>query len=43
MAGDRVTIEPIEVVDNAGMYAVRCRYDGDYDATSLLNPLIMTN
>ncbi|WAJ44127.1 nuclear transport factor 2 family protein [Mycobacterium sp. Aquia_216] len=41
--GDRVTIEPVEVVDNAGMWCVRCRYDGDYDKTGLPDPLVMTN
>lgn len=41
--GDHVTIVPIEVVDNAGMWCVRCRYDGDYDKTGLPDPLIMTN
>lgn len=41
--GDRVTLEPIEVVDNAGMWCVRCRYDGDYDKTGLPDPLVMTN
>lgn len=41
--GDHVTVEPVEVVDNAGMWCVRCRYDGDYDKTGLPDPLIMTN
>jgi hypothetical protein len=41
--GDRVTLEPVEVVDNAGMWCVRCRYEGDYDKTGLPDPLIMTN
>jgi hypothetical protein len=41
--GDRVTMEPVEVVDNAGMLCVRCRYDGDYDKAGLPDPLIMTN
>jgi hypothetical protein len=41
--GDHVTVEPLEVVDNAGMCCVRCRYDGDYDKTGLPDPLIMTN
>jgi len=31
IVGDHVTLEPVEVVENAGMYAVRCRFDGDYD------------
>jgi hypothetical protein len=41
--GDHVTVEPVEVVENAGMWCVRCRYDGDYDKTGLPDPLIMTN
>jgi hypothetical protein len=41
--GDRVTVEPVEFVDNAGMWCVRCRFDGDYDKTGLPDPLIMTN
>jgi ketosteroid isomerase-like protein len=43
MVGDHVTLEPIEVADNDGLYAVRCTFDGDYDKTNLPNPLIMTN
>lgn len=43
MVGDHVTLEPVEVVNNAGMYAVRCKFDGDYDKTGLPDPLIMTN
>jgi hypothetical protein len=43
MVGDRVTIEAVEVVDNDGLYAVRCKFDGDYDKTNLPEPLIMTN
>jgi hypothetical protein len=43
MVGDHVTLEPIEVMDNDGLYAVRCKFDGDYDKTNLPNPLIMTN
>ena len=41
--GDHVTVELVEVVDNAGMWCVRCRYDGDYDKAGLPDPLIMTN
>jgi SnoaL-like domain len=41
--GDHVTMEPVEIVENAGMWCVRCRYDGDYDKTGLPHPLIMTN
>ena len=43
LAGDHVTLEPIEAVDNAGMWCVRSRYEGDYDKTGLPDPLIMTN
>jgi hypothetical protein len=43
MIGDHVTLDPVDVVDNAGLYAVRCQFDGDYDKTNLPNPLIMTN
>jgi hypothetical protein len=43
MVGDHVTLDPVEVADNDGLYAVRCRFDGDYDKTNLPDPLIMTN
>jgi hypothetical protein len=43
MVGDHVTMQPVEVVANAGMSAVRCRFDGDYDKTNLPDPLIMTS
>jgi SnoaL-like domain len=43
LVGDRVTMDPVEAVDNAGMWCVRCRYEGDYDKTGLPDPLIMTN
>lgn len=43
MTGDHVTLEAVEVVDNAGIRCVRCRFDGDYDKTGLPDPLIMTN
>jgi hypothetical protein len=43
LAGDHVTMEPVEAVDNAGMWCVRSRYEGDYDKTGLPDPLIMTN
>src|ERR1700721_2133960 len=43
LVGDRVTVQPVEAVDNAGMWCVRCRYDGDYDKTGLPDPLTMTN
>jgi len=43
MVGDHVTLDVVEVVDNDGMWCVRCKYDGDYDKTGLPDPLIMTN
>ena len=43
LVGDRVTVEPVEVVEHAGMTVVHGRYDGDYDKTDLPDPLIMTN
>jgi hypothetical protein len=43
LAGDHVTMEAVEAIDNAGMWCVRCRYEGDYDKTGLPDPLIMTN
>jgi hypothetical protein len=43
LVGDRVTMEPVEAIDNAGMWCVRCRYEGDYDKTGLPDPLILTN
>jgi hypothetical protein len=43
LAGDHVTMEPLETIENAGMWCVRCRYEGDYDKTGLPDPLIMTN
>src|SRR5882762_8524830 len=43
LVGDRVTVHPVAAVDNAGMWCVRCRYEGDYDKTGLPDPLILTN
>ena len=43
LVGDRVTVEPVDVVENAGMWCLRCRYEGDYDKTGLPDPLILTN
>jgi hypothetical protein len=43
MVGDHVTLEPVEVMDNDGFYALQCKYDGTYDKTNLPDPLIMTN
>jgi SnoaL-like domain len=43
IVGDRVTIEPIEIVEHHGQTIVRGRYDGDYDKTNLPDELILTN
>lgn len=43
LVGDRVTIEPTEVISHHGDTYVRGRYDGHYDKTGLPEPLIMTN
>jgi limonene-1,2-epoxide hydrolase len=43
MVGDRVTMEPIEVVDHHGDTIVRSRYDGTYDKTNLPDELIMSD
>jgi hypothetical protein len=43
IVGDRVTLEPLGVADNDGLFAVRCAYDGDYDKANLPDPLILTN
>ena len=43
MAGDSVTIEPVEVIDHYGDTIVRGRYDGTYDKSNLPDELIMSN
>jgi hypothetical protein len=43
MVGDRVTMEPLEVVDHYGETIVRSRYDGTYDKTNLPGELIMSD
>lgn len=43
LTGVHVTMEPLEAVENAGMWCVRCRYEGEYDKTGLPDPLILTN
>lgn len=43
MIGDRVTMEPIEVVEHYGQTIVRSRYDGTYDKTDLPAELIMSD
>jgi hypothetical protein len=41
--GDRVTVEPVEVVEHHGTILVRGRVDGDYDKTGLPDPLILSH
>ena len=43
LAGDRVTMEVVDVAGHYGDTIVRARYDGDYDKTSLPGELIMTS
>lgn len=43
MIGDRVTMEPVEVVEHYGQIIVRSRYDGTYDKTSLPVELVMSD
>jgi hypothetical protein len=43
MVGDRVTMEPLEVIHHYGETIVRSRYDGTYDKTSLPAELIMSD
>jgi hypothetical protein len=43
MAGDQVTMEPLEVVDHYGETIVRSRYDGTYDKTNLPAELVMSD
>jgi limonene-1,2-epoxide hydrolase len=43
MVGDRVTVQPIEVIDHYGRTIVRNRYDGTYDKTNLPDELIMSD
>ena len=43
IVGDKVTMEPVEVLDHHGDTIVRARYDGNYDKTNLPDELILTN
>ena len=43
MVGDRVTVEPIELIDHHGLTILRGRYDGEYDKTNLPDELILTS
>lgn len=43
IVGDRVTVEPIELIEHDRQTIVRGRYDGEYDKTGLPDPLILTS
>ena len=43
IAGDRVTVEPIDVIEHHGQTILRGRYDGEFDKTSLPDELILTS
>jgi hypothetical protein len=44
MVGEKVTLQPTEVIDHYGGTIVRARYDGEYDKTNLPpGDLILTN
>jgi limonene-1,2-epoxide hydrolase len=43
MVGDRVTVEPVEVIEHHGQTILRGRYDGEYDKTNLPDELILTS
>jgi SnoaL-like domain len=43
IVGDRVTVEPIDVIEHHGQTIVRGRYDGKYDKTNLPDELILTS
>ena len=43
MVGDRVTLEPIELIEHHGHTILRGRYDGEYDKTNLPDELILTS
>jgi limonene-1,2-epoxide hydrolase len=43
IAGDRVTVEPIDVIEHHGQTILRGRYDGEFDKTNLPDELILTS
>ena len=43
LVGDHVTIDPVEVFEQAGITVLRGRYDGDFDRTNLPDDVILTN
>jgi hypothetical protein len=43
IVGDRVTVEPIDVIEHHGQTIMRGRYDGEYEKTNLPDELILTS
>lgn len=43
IVGDRVTVEPIDVIEHHGQTILRGRYDGEYDKTNLPDELVLTS
>jgi hypothetical protein len=43
IVGDRVTVDPIDVIEHHGQTILRGRYDGEYDKTNLPDELILTS
>jgi hypothetical protein len=43
IVGDRVTVEPFEVIEHHGQTILRGRYDGEYDKTNVPDELILTS
>ena len=43
IVGDRVTIEPIDLIEHHGQTILRGRYDSDYDKTNLPDELVLTS
>jgi predicted transcriptional regulator len=43
IVGDRVTVEPVDVIDHHGLTILRGRYDGEYDKTNLPDELILSS
>ena len=43
IVGDRVTMQPVQVLMHNGFVLVRARYDGEYDKTNLPPELVLTN
>ena len=43
IVGDRVTVDPVDVVEHHGQTIMLGRYDGEYDKTNLPDELILTS